>query len=49
MVLSVAAVQHIHLHQEDPIYAFLNGDLSGELFMELALGYEQDDPAECVS
>lgn len=39
-VIALAAIQKWHLHQLDISNAFLNGDLTEEVYMTLPLGYK---------
>lgn len=49
MLLSATAGKGLHLHQMDTITAFFSGYLNEQVLREQVLGYEQGDPAECVS
>lgn len=43
MLLSIAAVRDLHLHQMYSFTSSFKGDLNEQVFMVQALGYEQGD------
>jgi len=48
MILTLVAIEDLHLHSIDISHAYLNGKMNLDIYMEQPEGFVQGDPKELV-